>query len=369
MEQPLTQRDDERIGLLGRSLDQLHADLAEAGQPRFRADQLADWVFHRRADNWDQLSNIPKQLRGDLALRYRFRRSRVQQSHTASDGAGKLLLEWPDGALTETVLIPDGKRLTVCVSTQVGCAIGCRFCASGLDGLQRSLTADEIVEQVIRAGQAVPSRSVTHVVFMGTGEPLLNLPAVLQAVTILNAEWGLGIGARHITISTVGLPDGIAELAAAPFQITLAISLHAPTDELRRSLIPLANTISLKQLFTAIDRYFAQTHRQVTLEYVLLKGVNDQREHAERLAELAKRARCHINLIRFNGVAETGFQPPSTQTIRQFADWLGTIGASVTIRKSMGGDIDAACGQLRRQRLRDTHPNTTAPTQPPSRYP
>jgi len=311
----------------------------------YRAAQVFEWVYRHRAESFEAMTNLPKRLRADLAGELAIYQSQVTARRQADDGTDKLLLTWPDGATTECVLIPERQRRTACVSTQVGCPVGCAFCASGLAGFERNLTAGQIVEQAMRLRGGADGLS--HIVLMGIGEPLLNYEAVLSAIRTLNAPWGLAIGARRITLSTVGVPKHIRRLAREGLQINLAVSLHAPTDTLRRELVPMAETVSIAQIVEAARDYFRQTGREVTLEYVLLGGVNDRQAHAERLVAIARQIRCNVNLIRYNPVAGLPFGAPEPDAVTAFAGVLRRGGVNVHIRASRGGDIEAACGQLR----------------------
>ena len=242
-----------------------------------------------------------------------------------------------------------GGRRTACISSQIGCAVGCRFCASGLGGLDGNLTAGQMVEQVWQLGRLPRAGRISHVVFMGMGEPLANLDAAIGAVRILMADWALGISGRRITISTVGLPGPIRRLAEAELPVTLAISLHAPDDELRRELIPWAQRVSIHQLVDAGRYYFSRTGREVTLEYILLREVNDRPEHARALAEVARKLRSNVNLIRYNEVKGLPFSRPSADAVHAFQRVLRSRGVNAHIRASRGRDIAAACGQLRHE--------------------
>ena len=316
----------------------------------YRADQILQWAYPKGAVIWDEMTNLSGELRRRLADDYPLRTSTLEDNLRCTDGTAKLLLRWPDGAASETVLLRDGQRRTVCVSSQVGCPVRCAFCASGLEGLERSLDAAEIVEQVLRAREQLEaSERISNIVIMGMGEPLANYDATLKAVRILNADWALDIGARHITISTIGLIKQIRRLAREQLQVTLAVSLHAADDELRGRLIPWAQKTSLAELFRAIDYYYEQTHREITLEYVLLEGVNCSKSDAENLARWAKRSRCNVNLIAYNNVPETGFQTPAESRCRAFLERLQSLNVNVHLRHSRGDEIDAACGQLRRR--------------------
>ncbi|MBN2375586.1 MAG: 23S rRNA (adenine(2503)-C(2))-methyltransferase RlmN [Sedimentisphaerales bacterium] len=338
------------INILGLTRQQLKDSLSEHGHPSYRADQILEWIYQRRVLDFAEMSNLSKTLRAELGENFTLGSSVVQDVQRCPDETTKFLLRWPDNALTETVLIPDVSRNTVCVSSQVGCAVGCAFCASGLDGLKRSLSAAEIVEQVMRAQAELPeTQRVSNVVVMGMGEPLANYDSVIRAVSIINAEWSLNIGARHITVSTIGIPKMIRKLAHEKLQITLAVSLHAGDDQLRKKLVPWSDKFTLPQIFAAIDYYYEKTHREVTLEYILLEGVNCSPADADKLARLAQGSRCNVNLINYNPVAETGFEPASRQTVLAFQQRLQSRGVNVHLRKSRGQQIDAACGQLRRR--------------------
>lgn len=356
--------------LLGTSLDQFTTWLAERDEPAYRAKQVYEWVYGRGVWRFDEMSNLSKPLRQLLGEHWAIDTSRIDRRRESSDGTIKLLLEWPDGANSECVLIPDGERNTACISSQVGCPVGCHFCASGLDGLQRQLSAGQIVEQAMRVRQlaqaaqagaasastpgrdpraAEPSNSrLSNVVLMGLGEPLANYGNVVSAIRILNADWGMNIGARKITMSTVGLPSQMMKLAGENLQINLAISLHAPNDALRRQIIPWAEKIPIEDIAEAARYYFEKTGREVTLEYILLGNLNDQPEHANQLVTLCRKMRCNVNLIRYNPVPGLPFERPTSFAGHKFVERLRARGVNAHIRKSRGIDIEAACGQLRR---------------------
>ncbi len=348
-----------RRHILAETPESLAPWLAEAGEPAFRGKQIFEWVYRRRAESFEAMSNLPKLLRDRLAEAFEIYTSSIARRADSSDGTIKLLLAWPDGATSECVMIPDGDRRTVCIGSQVGCPVGCRFCASGIDGVERNLTAGQIVEQVMRVEQIcrdvdrVPDETTLHqlsnIVMMGSGEPLANYQHVMAAVRILNAPWGLHIGARKITISTVGLPKQIRKLAEEGLQVNLALSAHAPNDALRRELIPWAEQIGLAELVAACRHYFEKTGREITFEYILLAGVNDRAEHAEQLAKLVKQLRCNVNLIRYNPVSPLPFGRPTSDATTRFQAILRKSGVNAHVRKSRGMDIDAACGQLRRK--------------------
>jgi 23S rRNA (adenine2503-C2)-methyltransferase len=336
--------------LLAQSPDTLHATLCSAldeSLPRYRATQIINWIYRDHVFDFESMTNLSKTLRGRLQAEASVLQSRIVARSQSRDGTQKLLLQWVDEATTECVMIPSGQRRTACVSTQVGCPVACAFCASGLDGLDRNLSAAEIVEQAARLIQACGP--LTNVVFMGLGEPLANYEATLAAVRCMNAEWGLGIGARRMTISTVGLPSQMRRLADEGLQVTLALSLHAPTEALRQDLIPWARRVSLPELIDACRYYYDKTHREVTLEYIMLDGVNNTPGHAGQLADLTRRMRSNVNLIPYNPVEGLPYQRPSDDDVETFCAALVQSGVNVHVRHSRGLDRDAACGQLRRR--------------------
>ena len=338
------------MGRLRHLLDMTPAELADElaamGEPAYRARQVIEWVWRKGATDFAGMSDLGKDLRAALAEGCAVLTGRVAGRADADDGVVKLLIEWPDGERVECVMIPDGSRRTACVSTQAGCAMGCGFCASGLDGLGRDLTAGEIVEQLFHL-QAAGGR-ITNVVLMGVGEPLANYDASVAAVRAAVDPDRLGISPRRVTVSTVGLPGPIRRLAAEGLPITLAISLHAPNDRLRRKLLPAAKTATIAQIVAAAAEFYASRKREVTLEYVLLGGVNDTPACANELAQIAAKLRCNVNLIRFNPVAAVDFRAPAERDVLDFRDRLRRAGVNVHVRASRGAGADAACGQLRR---------------------
>jgi 23S rRNA (adenine2503-C2)-methyltransferase len=330
---------------------ELDAKLAGWGWQKFRSGQVLEWVYTKLNANPEGMSNLPKECRQKLSQEIDFSTAEVVSHQVSADGTQKLLLKWPDGALAESVMIPDGRRRTACVSSQVGCPVGCRFCASGINGLSRNLTAGQIVEQIFALNKLLkPSEErISNVVFMGMGEPLANYANVIKAVRILHDPRGFNIGARKITISTVGVPLRMRQLAEEKLQLNLAISLHAPEEKLRRELIPWAEHFSIDDILDAARHYFDRTGREVTLEYILLAGVNDQQRQARQLARLCKSLRANVNLIRYNPVVELGFERPDARACMDFQSILRQAGVNSHLRKSRGRDIDAACGQLRRR--------------------
>jgi 23S rRNA (adenine2503-C2)-methyltransferase len=325
--------------------------MGEHGHPAYRVQQVFKWAIQHRAESFDQMSDLPRALRQRLQENWSVFSTRVVHRYTSPDGTSKLLIECQDGRRIECVLMTTKQRHTVCISSQVGCGMGCIFCASGLNGLERSLSVGEIVEQVVRLQNLLPGgKTVTHIVVMGMGESLANLANLVAALDLLcSPQRGLGISQRRVTISTVGLPKKIRELAALNRQYHLAVSLHAATEELRSRLVPLNEKTSLQTVVQAADLYFAMTGRQVTYEYVLLHGINDRLEDAQSLSLLLKGRKAHVNLIPYNPVMDLPFSRPPARSILQFVSVLRARGISATVRKTKGRSIEAACGQLRRR--------------------
>lgn len=333
-----------QIEILGLEASELALLCEELGEPTYRSKQIADWVYRKGARDFDSMTNLPKSLREQLKQRAKITRSRIIHKLAADDGTTKFLLQLSDGETIEAVLLPYPDRVSVCVSTQVGCPVGCVFCATGKSGFVRNLTSGEIVDQVLTLSETTP---VTHVVLMGMGEPLLNFHNVLKAVRLLNQE--VGISMRRITISTVGITPAIRKMAELDLQLTLAVSLHAPDQRLRAELIPLCAKYPLAELMSACRDYAEQTKRRVTFEYLLLADINDSPSHAAQLARLVRGMLCHVNLIPFNEVVGSPFRRPSEQVIATFRSVLERHGVQVTQRVERGHSIAAACGQLRRQ--------------------
>ena len=317
------------------------------GQPGYRANQVIRHLWQNPAPSFDAMSDLPKALREALAVEYDLPRLEIAARQRSKDGTEKFLFRLRDNEAIETVAIPDGDRLTLCISSQVGCALQCTFCATGAMGFTRNLSASEIAIQVREMRLLDPPVTVTNVVFMGMGEPMMNWKAVDPALTILNDAEGLGIGARHITISTVGVLPGIVALGQRAEQFRLAISVHAPSDGLRRELMPINTKYPLADVIEAAKVF----DRRVTFEYVMLGGVNDGEEHAIQLANLALECRAFVNLIPLHPGGAQGFVPSSANRIHDFARELRGRKVEVAIRKSRGADIAAACGQLRVERL------------------
>ena len=330
----------------------LVAFMAEAGEPAYRARQIVHRLWQHPASDFDEMNDLPLGLRQQLAERFTMPRLMVDTHQQSSDGTQKFLFRLSDGQAIETVAIPDGKRLTLCISSQAGCALQCAFCATGAMGFAHNLEPFEIAGQVRELAMRDPALRPTNIVFMGMGEPLMNWKAVDPTLSILNTPDGFGIGARHITVSTVGVLPGIVALGERPEQFRLAISIHAPTDELRRSLMPVNLKYPLAEVIEAA-REFA---RRVTFEYVMLGGVNDAAEQAAALARLAKDCGAFVNLIPLHPGGAGSFVPSPAAVIRRFSGDLRRANVEVAVRKSRGLDIAAACGQLRVERLRRRAP-------------
>jgi len=355
--------------------------LQKSGQARYRCDQLLNWLYAQRAESWDEMGNLPKSLREALATEFDLGLPSLVRQQGSLDTTKKYLWRLADGAFIESVLIPANPRYsggasgrkTLCVSTQVGCAYGCKFCASGLDGWKRNLSPDEIVGQVLAAenqiqeslieqglaeknesGNCEKKRRIDNLVFMGMGEPLANYPHLIRALSILNAEWGLGIGSRRITISTSGLVPQIKQLADEPPQYRLAISLHGSTDEVRNRIMPINKRYPLEALTEACEYYTEKRGKMITLEYILIAGVNDAIDLTRSLAELANRLRAKVNLIPYNTVEGLHWRRPSESQQDLFFQSLLDRGVTVTLRREKGHDIDAACGQLRLKAEKET---------------
>jgi 23S rRNA (adenine2503-C2)-methyltransferase len=329
------------------ALAMLAAFMAERGEAPYRARQVFARLWERPVRSFDDISELPRALRQQLAERFDLPTLTLQTRQHSSDGTQKFLFQLHDGQAIETVAIPDGNRLTLCISSQAGCALQCAFCATGAMGFQRNLRPSEIAGQVRELRLLDPPLLATNIVFMGMGEPLMNWKAVDVVLTLLNDPRALGIGARHITVSTVGVLPGIEALAARREQFRLALSIHAPSDALRRSLMP----VNIKYPLADVIRAAATFDRRVTFEYVMLHGVNDEPTHAEALAALARECRAFVNLIPLHPGGALGFTPTPGPKIAAFARTIRARGVEVAVRKSRGLDIAAACGQLRTERL------------------
>jgi 23S rRNA (adenine2503-C2)-methyltransferase len=353
-----------RRPLTGETLETLSLSMAERGEKPFRARQVLDWVYKKRARSWDDMTNLPKALRSWLEGEFTLMPASLVLNRHSADVTDKLLLELGDRSLIETVIIRapqdgvglDHSRKTICISTQVGCAMGCVFCASGLAGLKRDMSAGEIVAQLLQVCYAEDKRtpraraelaSFDNIVVMGMGEPLANYDALIRALTIINAEWGLGFGARRITVSTSGLVPKIIRLADEPLGFRLAISLHGATDEVRTRIMPINKAYPLAKLIPAVRTFTERHGRMVTLEFILIADVNDSPDQARRLRDIALDLHAHVNLIPYNSVPGLPWKRPAASGQLAFARVLERAGVSVTLRREKGHDIAAACGQLR----------------------
>ena len=343
-----------RTNLLGLSREKMAEFMVSLGEKPFRAQQVLKWIHHNGVDDFDAMTNISKKFRDQLKLLAEVRPPEVVTQQDSVDGTRKWAIRVEGGGLVETVLIPDGDRATLCVSSQVGCSLDCSFCSTGKQGFQRDLTAAEIIGQVwlaIQSYDGFPSTSrriVTNVVMMGMGEPLLNFDNVVDAISLMMDDFGYGISKRRVTLSTSGVVpalDRLSEVCTA----SLAISLHAPNDELRDQLVPINRRYPIAELLAACERYIAKqtdTHRVVTIEYTLIAGVNDRLEHAQELADLLKDFPCKVNLIPFNPFPQSDYQRPSRNAVQRFWQAMTDAGFVTTVRTTRGDDIDAACGQL-----------------------
>ncbi len=341
-------------------LDQLPEEWDLGAVPRYRRDQIRDWIYQKRAPSFELMSSLPKELRDSLQAKFSLSPLTLEKLQGSKDTTRKLLWKLSQGDYIESVLIPaspalygeKSDRMTLCVSSQVGCAYGCKFCASGLEGWKRHLTPGEIVGQIIET-ERVTGERISNLVFMGMGEPFANFENLRKAIEMINASWGVGIGARHITISTSGLVPQIKRLADDPLQVRLAISLHGATNEVRDQIMPVNKKYPVEELIEACEYYQEKKGRMITFEYILLEGVNDRPEHAEALARLAKRVFAKVNVIPYNKVEGLPWDRPSDSKIRKFADVLKRHEIKITLRLEKGHDIDAACGQLRLKKVQE----------------
>ena len=345
-----------------RTMEEMQEQFKEWDCPGYRVSQLMDWLYRRKATSWEEMSNLPKGLRDSLRKAYSLEILALARKQGSIDTTQKFLWKLADGSLIESVLIPANPALygeasdrhTLCVSTQVGCAYGCKFCASGLEGWKRNLGVHEIIEQVLAVErwhashpESSAGRLVNNLVIMGMGEPLANYENLLKALQILNAPWGGGIGARKITVSTSGLAPQIRRLADEPFQFRLAISLHGATDDVRGRIMPVNRKYPLAELTSACEYYQARKGRMITLEYILIKGINDGPDQVRPLGELARRLNAKVNLIPYNRVEGLPWERPDEPAQESFLERLTARGVTATLRREKGHDIDAACGQLR----------------------
>ncbi|MGV3024678.1 23S rRNA (adenine(2503)-C(2))-methyltransferase RlmN [Clostridium thermobutyricum] len=338
--------------LLDYNMEELMVWLKENSESSFRAKQIFSWVY-KGIFSFDEMKNLPKNLKEKLNSNFKVYIPEVVDVYSSNlDGTKKMLLKLEDGNLIESVIMKYKHGNTICVSTQVGCRMGCKFCASTIEGRVRNLTSGEILGQVLRAGE-VEGERISNIVLMGSGEPLDNYDNVVKFLREVNAEYGLNIGQRHITLSTCGLVPKIRDLSNEGLNVTLAISLHAFSDEKRREIMPIANKYSISEILEECRNYIEKTNRRVTFEYSLVKDINDSKEDAKALSKLLKGILCHVNLIPVNEIKENSFKRSSEKTIEEFAQILKSAGIEATVRREMGSDINAACGQLRRSYMKN----------------
>ena len=333
-------------------LDDLKQELVNMGEKKFRAEQIFKWIFEEKVISFDEMTNLSLELREKLKQNYDMHNFNILKKQIASDGTIKYLFDVLDGNAIETVLMKYHHGYSICVSSQIGCKMGCRFCASTGIAFARSLTSGEIVEQILAVERDEDIR-ISNVVFMGIGEPLDNYENVVNAIRIINNQKGINIGARHISISTSGLVPKIYQLAEENIQCTLSISLHATTDEQRSKMMPVNNLYNIEELLNACKDYISKTNRRISFEYALAKDNNDNLEDAKRLVKLLKGMNCHVNLIPINKIENGNYTKSSNDNIIKFRDYLNNHGIVATIRRELGSDIDAACGQLRRKNLKE----------------
>jgi 23S rRNA (adenine2503-C2)-methyltransferase len=330
------------------SLKELEDKLLSWGKPKYHARMIFNWIYQKGAYEFSRMSNLPAPLRKALTGEFSILKLALANLQESSDGTTKFLFELTDKNLIEAVNIPAARRITGCISSQVGCKFGCNFCASALGGFKRDLTSGEILEEVLYLKNNLKTGQLTHIVFMGTGEPLDNYENVMGAIRLINSPLAFNIGARRITISTCGIIPGIKRLQEENLQIELSISLHAASDKLRSQIMPVNKKYPLTDLINCCREYIAKTNRQITFEYILIKGFNADSSSAEQLAALLKGLRlAKVNLIPANSIEELKIFPPTEREILLFKDKLFSCGVNVTLRKERGQDIDAACGQLR----------------------
>jgi 23S rRNA (adenine2503-C2)-methyltransferase len=339
------------LNIKGLFLEEIQDFFCTLNLPKYRAEQVYTWIYQKQACEWEEMTDLPKSLRRlfyekGLTLGSLLLIAQIQDS----DGTQKFLFELEDHKTVESVFIPESERQTVCISTQVGCGMDCCFCATGRNGLVRNLTTAEIVEQPLTITRSTSSR-INNIVIMGQGEPLANYEATIKAVKLINDPKGMGIGARHITISTCGIIPGILRLAREPLQINLAVSLHAASDILRTRLMPINKVYPLTQLIAAIRNYIELTSRRVTFEYTMIDGVNDRPEDVRELIQLLTGLLCHVNLIPFNKIANSSFERSKPARVRDFITALNEAHIEATLRKERGTNLAAACGQLQGQIL------------------
>lgn len=340
------------INILDLSLYKLKQWMKENKESEFRGKQVFDWIYKKNIWDFENMNNIPKNTREKLEKSFYIELPEVVEVLKSNlDNTYKFLFKYRDGNIIESVVMKYNHGNSICVSTQIGCRMGCKFCASTLGGMVRNLTSGEIIAQILKAQQEIGER-ISNIVLMGSGEPLDNYDNVMEFLDIVNAEYSVNIGQRHITLSTCGIVPKIKELAEKNLQITLAISLHAPNDELRKNMMPIAYKYSIREVIESCKYYIDRTKRRITFEYALVRNVNDSKEQALELIDLLKGMLCHVNLIPVNEVKENNFKKSSRDNVEKFHNILTGNGIETTIRREMGSDISAACGQLRRSYLK-----------------
>lgn len=321
--------------------------------PKFRAKQIAAWIYQRNVNTFEQMTDLPKNLRNQLNELFEIRTAKLIDRLDSNDGlTTKFLLELEDGAAVETVLMRHDYGNSVCISTQVGCQMGCKFCASTVKGLERNLTCGEILNEVLFVNSILEGQRIDNIVIMGIGEPLMNFDNLIKFLNLIHESYTLGLSYRKITVSTCGIVPNIYKLAELDIPLTLSISLHAPNNQLRSQLMPINDTFSIDQVVKAGRDYADKTGRRVTYEYILINEVNDTMEHALQLSRLLSGQLANVNLIPINPVVERNFYRPSKERIKRFSDYLNNHGITATVRKEMGTSINAACGQLRSRHIR-----------------
>ena len=334
--------------------EEVRAHFAAWAEPAYRADQVYDWLWSKGAQSFEEMSNLPKALRIKLTEEFEVRPQRIESVQRSTDGTIKNAVRLHDGLVVESVLIPTEKRITACVSSQVGCAMGCAFCATARLKRMRNLEPDEIYDQV-RAideqGRSEFGRPLTNIVFMGMGEPLMNYKNTIEAIDRITSPKGLGMSPKRITLSTVGLPKMIRKLADDGVKFNLAVSLHSARDEVRAKIMPVNDVAPIEELRSSLEYWYAATKRKVTFEYVVWRDVNDQPEDIRALVELAKRVPCKVNLIEYNSIGDERFRQASPEVLQDYVDALARISVLAKVRHSRGKDIDAACGQLANKKL------------------
>ena len=343
------------INLYGQEMSKLEQIMLERGQKKYRATQLFTWIYEKKAKSFDEMSDVSKLFRDELNRDFCITLPKIYKKQESKDGTIKLLLELEDGSKVETALMPYNYGNAICVSSQVGCNMSCAFCASGLLKKKRNLEVHEIVGQVLVMNEllAQKDKRVTHVVVMGTGEPFDNYDNVIDFIRIINHPKALAIGARHISVSTCGIVPGIRKYAKEGLQSNLAISLHAPNDEIRNQIMPISKFYKMDELMDAVKYYEKEAGRRVTFEYIMLKDVNDSLECAEQLVKLIKGTLAYVNLIPYNPVDEKSFKRSDDKQVHKFFSYLMQHGVNTTVRKEFGNDIDAACGQLRAKEVHE----------------